>query len=142
MSDGLPWIAVLAGLLLLGLLLAATKPLRSEEAMVSELERALMRTGRPLPGGATLSWLERRVSGSPEAVAYLRALRMARFGGGAGPPTASQRRALRRQLGLGRGPVGVIRAAWALPPRWGSPRARIARWWRASRTPAGRWPGA
>jgi protein-glutamine gamma-glutamyltransferase len=140
-SDGLPWIALFAVVVLFGLLLAATRPLRSEEAMVSELERALARIGRPLPAGATLSWLERRVDGSPDAAAYVRRLRMARFGGGTRLPTGSQRRALRRQLGVGRGPLGVLRAAWALPPRWVSPWAR-GPGGRASRGGRRRWPAA
>lgn len=141
-SDGLPWIGVLAVVVALGLLGVATKPLRTEQAMVSELERALTRIGRPLPAGATLTWLERRVGGAPEAAAYVRALRTARFGSGGSLPSPRQRRALRRQLGLGRGPLGALRAGWALPPRWADPRPVGSRWWRSIRTRAARRPGA
>jgi transglutaminase-like putative cysteine protease len=141
-SDGLPWLAVLVAVVLLGLLVAATKPLGSDEAMVAELERALNRIGRPLPGGATLTWLERRVGGSADAAAYVRALRMSRFGGEAGQPTRSQRRALRRQLRLGRGPLGLLRAGWALPPRWVAPWGRGPHGWRGSRAGTERGPGS
>jgi hypothetical protein len=123
-SDGLPWIVALVAVTLIGLLLAATKPLRSSDAMVTELEGALRRIGRPLPGGATLTWLERRVGGSADAAAYVRALRMARFGDDAGLPSAGERRALRRALRLGQGPLGALRSLWALPPRWVAPRRR------------------
>jgi Transglutaminase-like superfamily len=123
-DDGLPWIAALVAVIVIGLLLVATKPLRSSDAMVTELEGALRRIGRPLPGGATLTWLERRVGGSADAAAYVRALRMARFGDGAGLPSAGERRALRRALRLGQGPLGTLRSVWALPPRWVAPRGR------------------
>jgi protein-glutamine gamma-glutamyltransferase len=107
-------LAVMAGLTLL---LVATRPLVSTEALVEELERALARTGGPPPAGATLEGLERGLRGSPEASAYIRGLRLARFGGAAETPSGAERRALRRQLGSGRGPVGRLRALWALPPR-------------------------
>ena len=61
--------------------------------------------------------LERRLHGSPDAEAYVRTLRVSRYGGGAGTPNAAQRRALRRELGRGLGFIGRIRALWALPPR-------------------------
>jgi hypothetical protein len=91
---------------------------------VAELEGALRRMGRPLPVGATLAGFERRVSGSPDASAYVRGLRVARFGGAHDLPTRRQRRALRRELRLARGLFGGLRALWALPPRWGSSRTR------------------
>lgn len=97
---------------------------RTVDGLVAELERALRRLGRPLPPGGTLVWLERRVSGSPEAAAYVARLRLARFAGQPRLPDARQRRALRRQLRLGLGPLGVVRALWALPPRWRPPAAR------------------
>ncbi|HLI61575.1 MAG TPA: transglutaminase-like domain-containing protein [Solirubrobacteraceae bacterium] len=84
---------------------------------LGELERALARTGRPLPSGATLASLERRFHGSPDAVAYIRALRLERYGHPAGPPTASGRRAVRAELAAGLGIAGRLRALWALPPR-------------------------
>jgi LPXTG-motif cell wall-anchored protein len=85
--------------------------------LLAELERALARTGRPLQEGITLVSLERRLRSSPDAEAYVRALRMARYGGGSGTPNAQQRRALRRELGRGLGFIGRLRALWALPPR-------------------------
>jgi hypothetical protein len=92
---------------------------RSVEALVAELEGALRRMGRPLAVGATLAGFEQRVFGSPDAAAYVRALRVARFGGADDLPTRRQRRALRRELRLGRGLLGALLALWALPPRWG-----------------------
>lgn len=95
----------------------ATRPLSSGEAELTELERAFARSGRPLDAGVTLAQLERRLASAPAAVAYVRALRAARFGGGAGKPMPGQRRALRAQLRMGLGPLGRLRALWALPPR-------------------------
>jgi hypothetical protein len=105
----------LVALLLIGM--AVTRPLGSTEALVAELERALERSGRPLAGGATLAQLERRMHASADATAYVRALRLARFGGRQATPTRAQRRAVRRQLAFGHGPLGRLRALWALPPR-------------------------
>ena len=61
--------------------------------------------------------LERRLYSSPDAEAYVRTLRLARYGGATGTPDAAQRRALRGQLWRGLGFIGSIRALWALPPR-------------------------
>ena len=88
------------------------------ESRLAELERALLRTGRPLRAGVTLAELEHRFHSTPEAAAYIRALRLARYrpaGGGEPPPGA--RRALRRELASGLGVRGRIRALWALPPQ-------------------------
>ncbi|HEY2200410.1 MAG TPA: hypothetical protein VGH56_00875, partial [Solirubrobacteraceae bacterium] len=85
--------------------------------LLAELERALARTGRPLHDGMTLAALERRLHSAPDAEAYVRTLRLARYGAGASPPSAIQRRALRRELGRGLGFIGHVRALWALPPR-------------------------
>ena len=85
--------------------------------LLSELERALARTGRPLHDGITLAGLERRLHSAPDAEAYVRTLRLSRYGGDRGTPTAAQRRALRRELGRGLGFIGRVRALWALPPR-------------------------
>jgi hypothetical protein len=93
---------------------------RSRHDPLSELERALARTGRPLRDGVTLAALERRFHDSPEAAAYIRALRLSRYGvgnGTDGTPTASGRRALRAQLRAELGATGWLRALWALPPR-------------------------
>jgi transglutaminase-like putative cysteine protease len=128
-SSDLPWIVTLAVLfaVVVSMGVVATRPLRSIDALVSELEVALRRMGRPLPAGATLTWLERRVGRSEDASAYVRALRLARFGGGLRLPTRAQRRALRRQLRLGVGLFGGLRAIWALPPRWARWRIRADR---------------
>jgi hypothetical protein len=109
-------------LALLALVFVLTRPLESVEAQVAELERALARSGRPLGAGATLARLEHTMRGLAGASGYVRALRLARFGSGHEPPTAAQRRALRRQLARGRGPLGVLRALWVLPPRRRRPR--------------------
>jgi transglutaminase-like putative cysteine protease len=117
-----PLLAVVVAVLALAAGLAwMTRPRTSAEALVAELERALRRLGRPVPAGGTLAGLERRLSGSAEASAYVRALRLTRFAGAGGSPTRGQRRALRRQLCAGRGPLARLRAMWALPPRWGRP---------------------
>jgi transglutaminase-like putative cysteine protease len=105
------------GLIIIVLLLIVSRPLRSVDARVAELERALRRSGRPLRAGDTLAALEDRMRGRPDARGYVEALRVARYGGGHEPPTRRQRRALRRQLAVGRGPLGRLRSLWALPPR-------------------------
>jgi protein-glutamine gamma-glutamyltransferase len=87
------------------------------DGMLVELERALERSGRPLSEGVTLAALERRFRTSPDAAAYIRTLRLARFGGEGHLPTLGQRRALRGQLRAGLGLAGALRALWALPPR-------------------------
>ena len=83
---------------------------------IAELEAALRRSGRPAPPGTTLRQLEQRLGGSPEAAAYLRALRAGRYAVAAPLPTAAQRRALRRELAAGLGFTGRVRAFLALPP--------------------------
>ena len=94
-----------------------TRPVGSTEQLIAELERALARTGRPLHDGATLAALEDRYRFTPEVAGYMRALRLARYGGRATVPDRAQRRALRHELGLGLGPLGRLRAWRALPPR-------------------------
>lgn len=109
-----------AGGLALALLLAAglwQAARRVPVDRLGELERALSRTGRPLRRGATLASLETRFHDSPDAVAYVRALRLERYGTGAAAPTAAGRRAVRAQLAAGLGLAGRLRALWALPPR-------------------------
>ncbi len=98
-----------------------------EEGMLAELERALARSGRPLSDGVTLSSVERRFRTSPDAAAYVRLLRLARFAGGTEVPTLRQRRALRGQLRAGLGLGGALRALWALPPRPQRKRGHSAR---------------
>jgi protein-glutamine gamma-glutamyltransferase len=94
-----------------------TRPVGSTEELIAELERALERTGRPLPDGVTLAALEDRYRFTPEVAGYMRALRLSRYGGRTIAPDRAQRRALRRELGLGLGPLGRLRALRALPPR-------------------------
>jgi protein-glutamine gamma-glutamyltransferase len=86
------------------------------EAAVAELERALRRSGRAAASGLTLRRLERSLRAAPDAAAYVAAIRDARYGYGAPPPSPAQRRALRRELGAGLGLRGRLRALWALPP--------------------------
>ncbi len=97
------------------------------DGMLAELERALARSGRPLSDGVTLSAVERRFRTSPDAAAYVRLLRLARFAGGTEVPTLRQRRALRGQLRAGLGLGGALRALWALPPRPQRKRGHSAR---------------
>jgi hypothetical protein len=96
---------------------ALTRPAPTAERLVSELEQALARAGRPLQGGVTLHALEQRFRASPEAAGYVRTLRLARFAGEPELPRRSQRRALRVQLAIGLGLAGRLRSWWALPPR-------------------------
>ncbi len=116
-----PIIAAIAALLAL-LALAVRASTRftapSGDELLAELERALARCGRRLSGGVTLAALERRFRASPDAAGYIRAIRLVRFRGAGDLPTQAQRRALRAQLGAGLGPLGRLRAWWALPPRW------------------------
>jgi hypothetical protein len=97
------------------------------EARLAELERAFARSGRGLEPNVTLSELERRVRGVPEAEAYVRAIAAARFGSGAPPPGGRERRAVRAHLRSGLGVAGALRALWALPPRI---RVRVPAWLR------------
>jgi len=87
------------------------------DAAIAELERALRRVGRPPRPGQTLATLERELRPAPEAAAYLRTVRDARYGwAGDVRPTREQRRALRRELAAGGGALARLRALWALPP--------------------------
>ena len=106
---------VLAAIAIAALLI--TRPLRAGDSELAELERAFARCGRPLRPGTTLLSIERRLAAEPDASAYVRALRTARFGARGARPSPRQRRALRAQLRMGLGPLGHVRALWALPPR-------------------------
>jgi transglutaminase-like putative cysteine protease len=113
------WVILAAALLAAGSgfgVMAMRAP-KTTEQLVTELERALARSGRPAAAGLTLAALERRFRSSPPAAQYVRAIRLARFGGDTDLPTAAQRRALRAQLRFGLGTIGRLRALWALPPR-------------------------
>lgn len=118
-------ILALAALIALALRARRRRGAPGAAQLVAELQRALARCGRPIGGEVTLATLERDYSlaSSPGAAGYVRAIRIARFGGGGEPPTAAQRRALRHQLRAGLGVLGRPRAWWALPPR-GARRAR------------------
>jgi hypothetical protein len=124
-ASPLLWLGfVLAGLAAVALLVVVFRAGRTRglDDLLAELERAMARTGRPVTAGTTLSGLERRVRGRPEAEDYIRALRRARFASGGELPTLRQRRALRAELRSGLGLAGALRALWALPPRWSAPR--------------------
>ena len=119
------WLVVaLVALLGLGGLIAraVVRYRRLSHDPLSELERAMTRTGRPLAGGVTLSELEHQLRTTPEAAEYIRRLRAERYGGAVAPPTRLQRRALRHELARGLGLRGVARAWWALPPQPLGPR--------------------
>ncbi|HEX4671817.1 MAG TPA: transglutaminase domain-containing protein [Solirubrobacteraceae bacterium] len=123
----LVWIVPLAVLLAAAVLLLASTRTSGEpsaDEMLAELERALARSGRTISAGVTLAELERRFRTSPEAAAYIRTIRMARFAGEGRPPTTDERRALRTQLRAGLGMGGLLRGLWALPPRWRMPPLR------------------
>lgn len=89
----------------------------SPERLVSELERAFARAGRPLAGGVTLHSLEQRFGDSAGAASYIRTVREARYADTPQLPSRSERRALRARLRHGLGPLGAVRALIALPPR-------------------------
>jgi hypothetical protein len=118
------WWYVLAAPLVLALLAWLTlrwrrrslAPAAALDRAVAELEAALRRAGRPAAAGTTLRQLEQRLGRTPEAAAYLHALRAGRYAPTAPAPPRGGRRALRRELASGRGPRGRLRALWALPP--------------------------
>lgn len=114
-----PWLILPAVLLVAALGWPLARIVRSSagtEDLLTELDRALTRTRRPVADGVTLVALEHRVSASPDAAAYVRALRLARYAGAVTAPTSVQRRALRDELSRGLGAGGSLRAFWALPP--------------------------
>jgi transglutaminase-like putative cysteine protease len=126
---GRPWlvVAALAGLPLLALaglwaaVVTRTRRLRrlGGDPDLRELGYALRRLGHAVPPGATLLQLERRlgVTAGSGAVAYVRALRRRRFAAAGAAATARlDRRALRRGLVEGRGPIVKLRALLVLPP--------------------------
>ncbi len=86
------------------------------ERLVAELEAALRRLGRPATEGMTLQQVEAGLRRTPQAAAYVRALRAGRYSPAATLPTPAQRRALRSALARDGGPFGRIRALLALPP--------------------------
>jgi protein-glutamine gamma-glutamyltransferase len=122
-SGGTPVAALIALAVVLVLLAVAVRiTVRlndpTNDQLLAELELAFARSGRRMAAGATLAGLEQRLGGSPDAQAYVRTIRLARFAGGSGQPSRAQRRALRSQLRSGLGVIGAVRALWALPPRF------------------------
>ncbi|MHB8695869.1 MAG: transglutaminase-like domain-containing protein [Solirubrobacteraceae bacterium] len=114
-------VAVLAALSLL--VRAAFRARVAAVDPVRELERAFARCGRPLSPGTTLGALEHRFRHTPAAARYVRTLALRRYAqadpDGARPNggvTSAGRRAVRRELAPWRGPLGRLRALWALPP--------------------------
>jgi hypothetical protein len=95
------------------------RPSPSVEADLAALTAALRRLGWSVPEATTLSALERRLAAvaGPEAAGEVRRLRERRYGQrGDRAAHRLDRRALRRALGAGRGPLGRLRALAALPP--------------------------
>ncbi|MBJ7330012.1 MAG: transglutaminase domain-containing protein [Solirubrobacteraceae bacterium] len=88
------------------------------QVAMGDLDRAMRRVGRPLPPQTTLTSVADRLSGT-SAEAYVRTLARARYGP-PGPatraPSGEERAGLRRVLARRGGPVGWVRAWWALPP--------------------------
>jgi transglutaminase-like putative cysteine protease len=113
---GVPLLLALVGGAVLSRRRRSLGPAAALDRAVAELEAALRRAGRPAAAGTTLHQLEQRLGRTPEAAAYLRALRAGRYAPAGPPPTSSGRRALRRELAAGRGPGARLRALWALPP--------------------------
>jgi len=114
-----PLAIAFAALVALAVLIArrlTAAPLNAQQ-LVTELERALVRSRRPPARGVTLQAIERSFNGAPGAQRYVRALRLARFAGAGELPDLRQRRALRAALRAGLGARGRLRAWWALPPR-------------------------
>jgi hypothetical protein len=93
---------------------------RRDEGAVEELRAALRRLGYDYPAKTTLTELEKRlkVTAGPGAARYVSLLRRQRYAppGSAEPPTARDRRELRRALTEGAGPLARLRGLIALPP--------------------------
>ena len=133
-SGGGPWSALLAALLVLVALAAAAAvalaalfavrairfrslpPSAVAEAQARELEQALPRLGFPIPEGATLLELERRLGNRRGISRYIAGLRDSRYRPGGRPPGAHERRRLRTELSADRGIVRRLRALLAIPP--------------------------
>jgi transglutaminase-like putative cysteine protease len=120
-------VGLIAVVALAWLLRALARPAPTSDTLLDELERAMIRTGRPLRPGVTLAGLEHRYRESPGAAAYIRTLRLERYGGGSGRPARGGRRAMREQLRRDLGLAGRLRALWALPPRLPATRAHRSR---------------
>ncbi len=99
---------------------------RTPEEEVAELRAALERLGYEVRSQTTLAELEHRLDErpGPAAARYVRRLRERRFALPApgGSPPRLDRRALRRALTAGLGPLGRLRGFLALPPEALAPR--------------------
>ena len=115
-APAVPLVLALAGWCVLRWRRRGRGPAEALERAIAELEAALRRAGRPAAAGTTLQQLEERLGRTPQAAAYLRALRAGRYAPSGPPPTTGGRRALRRELATGGGPAARLRALWALPP--------------------------
>ena len=107
----------------------ALPPAAAAEARLRELEAALARLRSWTTGGTTLLALEQRLVtiAGPPAAGYAAKLRAARYEPrDPGPPSAEERRALRRGLTAGLGLGGRLRGLLAIPPGGPAPR-RAAR---------------
>jgi protein-glutamine gamma-glutamyltransferase len=125
-DSGTDWTAPIAALAIIlvafaALLVASVRRrrmlARSGDPELEELRLALVRSGRDTAPDLTLQRVESLLAGSDGALAYVRTLRVARYGNGTATTTPTQRRALRRELAAGLGLRGRLRALWALPPR-------------------------
>jgi transglutaminase-like putative cysteine protease len=121
-KGGTPWVKIAIGALLialaawlLGRYLRRRTPV--EHTPLSDLERALRRSGLDDDPGMTLTTLEGRFRETPAAAAYVRVLREQRYRDLPRRPTGAMRRGLRHALARGAGPRGWLRSWWALPPR-------------------------
>jgi hypothetical protein len=89
------------------------------EAQTFELKTACRQFGRPLSSGMTLRALETRLRGTigPRAAAYAARLRECRYGAGSvAPPSARERRALRKDFASGQGLKARLRSWMLMPP--------------------------
>ncbi len=96
-----------------------TNPAEAAEAQLRELESALQRLGWRLPGGSTLSAIERRLAriAGPTAAGYAARLRAHRYEARPpDPPDRAARRQLRSSLANAAGRNGRLRALVAIPP--------------------------
>jgi transglutaminase-like putative cysteine protease len=93
---------------------------RGGEGAVAELRCALDRLGYDYPARTTLAELERRLklTAGPAAARYVRLLRQQRYAppGAGRPPSARDRRGLRRALTHRGGPLARLRGLIAIPP--------------------------
>ena len=89
------------------------------EAQTAELETAFRQFGRPLGSGTTLRALETRLRSTvgPRAADYATRLRDCRYGAGpVAPPSARERRALRKDFASGLGLKARLRSWMLMPP--------------------------